>query len=283
MELTEKFAAVVVLYNPGNDALSKIGSYSKFVEKIYVIDNSETPDIFIHQRLEQEHQATIISFNENKGVATALNKGIELAIADDFTWLLTMDQDSSFSSGMIKAHLSLLESSNCFTQVAAIGPHYTTEDIQIGVANVSVLITSGMLVNLKLHKDIGPFNELLFIDEVDREYCLRAKQKGYLILQNHDVFMNHELGTKTEIKLFLTQRIISRTLHSPVRIYYMLRNLLLISRLYKKQFPHEVKVKCKDLRNRTKNRLLYGDQKLYTVYLLFLGYLHFLRGRFGKF
>ena len=39
---------------------------------------------------------------DNLGIATPLNKAAELARKEKIDWLLTMDQDTNFNSGVIK-------------------------------------------------------------------------------------------------------------------------------------------------------------------------------------
>ena len=39
-------------------------------------------------------------------------------------------------------------------------------------------MTSGNLLNLKIAEKIGDFEEKLFIDEVDHDYCYRIRRKA---------------------------------------------------------------------------------------------------------
>ena len=71
----------------------------------------------------------------------------------------------------------------------------TTYTNQI-LEDVSIVITSGALYNLKAYPKIDPFRDDFFIDYVDIEYCLRAKQNGYNIVVNCNARLYHRLGNQ---------------------------------------------------------------------------------------
>ena len=80
-------------------------------------------------------------------------------------------------------------------------------------------ITSGSIIQISKFKEIGFFDEKLFIDLVDTEWCIRAQSYGYKIVQNNKLIIKHSLGERS-IKLFdLTIQI-----HTPLRLYYYFRN-----------------------------------------------------------
>ena len=62
------------------------------------------------------------------------------------------------------------------------------------------LITSGSLINTSIFSEIGGYNEKLFIDEVDHEYCYRIKMLGYSVLQLENILLNHTLGRQHPVK-----------------------------------------------------------------------------------
>jgi rhamnosyltransferase len=95
---------------------------------------------------------------------------------------------------------------------------------------VDRVITSGNIINLRIWKRIGEFNEQLFIDEVDHEFCYRLRNQGYNIIQIHTCRMYHSLGIN------------KRTLfshhcqHEGIRLYYIMRNLQFIKKQYRGYF-----------------------------------------------
>ena len=96
-----KIAAMIILYHPCQETIDNINSYYDYADKIYVFDNTEQQTILKDQLLLQ----TKISYHHNgrnEGIAKRLNEAAHLCIADEFDWLMHMDQDSGFTEPMIK-------------------------------------------------------------------------------------------------------------------------------------------------------------------------------------
>lgn len=150
-----------------------------------------------------------------------------------------MDQDSYFEAGMFAAYLDCLSGFQGKENVAMFGIEYEQAP---SLKNCSYktsekLITSGSMVNLPLHRKLGGFDEKLFIDEVDSEYCFKAAVGGYKTIQFDNIFLNHSLGTVSEHRSLKSFKKTSRTLHSPLRVYYMVRNYLYVAQKYQKHLP----------------------------------------------
>ncbi len=86
-------AAVVIWFNPSLEFLENIKSYSKHVQKIIIVDNSDIDNSIL---LEEVPDIDYIPCLKNIGVASALNVGYERALASGAEWVLSMDQDSWF-------------------------------------------------------------------------------------------------------------------------------------------------------------------------------------------
>ena len=65
-----------VLYNPNESVLTNLNSYSNCVDVSVVVDNSDTKNE-ISQSLKNDSNFIYIDMDGNKGIAAALNKGIE--------------------------------------------------------------------------------------------------------------------------------------------------------------------------------------------------------------
>src|SRR5690606_36905073 len=85
--------------------------------------------------------------------------------------------------------------------------------------DVDHLISSGCLISLDAIEKIGTFEESLFIDYVDTEWCWRARRKGFRLLGVGSAHMKHNLGDDEFIAFGQP-----RTLHAPFRLYYQMRN-----------------------------------------------------------
>jgi rhamnosyltransferase len=103
-----RVAGMVVLYEPTAAMLDNIHSYVDQVSVLYVVDNTENPDESIVSAFETFSTIRYLPNAHNLGVATALNIGARHAIEDGYEWLLTMDQDSTASPGMVATMLRCL-------------------------------------------------------------------------------------------------------------------------------------------------------------------------------
>ena len=69
-----------------------------------------------------------------------------------------------------------------------------------GPVEVDHVITSGCLIPSDMFREVGPYDEALFLEYVDMEWCQRARSLGlrtYLLLRNHLL-----LWRKKEIRRF---------------------------------------------------------------------------------
>ena len=279
-----KIAAVVVIYNPDKKFINNIYTYFNQVSLLIIIDNSENTDTSFYETLQDDERIKFIINNENTGIAKAINTGVQLAASNGFQWALTMDQDSFFEKKMIEKYFEEFNSLPEKNKVAVIGPvtDKAEDNNSTGkIKKVTSLITSGSLINTLIFTRAGGYNEKLFIDEVDHEYCYRANLLGYSILQFKDVLLEHSLGSQLSVKTISGKNKI-KSFHSPVRLYYIVRNCCYIISVYKSLFPEEIKLKRKDLLVRIKNNLLYGPKKLSSLKYIIRGFIHYKRNRFGK-
>lgn len=282
---TEQVAGVVVLYNPAQDVLDNIRSYLSQVGVLFAVDNSEAPDPEFVRNLSLLPGVRYISSGGNLGIASALNTGARLAMADGYGYLLTMDQDSRAVPGMVSVLLQKMHDHDP-VKTGIIAPlHLTKPGDTSGEADacrkVLYVMTSGNLLNLQVYQAVGGFREELFIDFVDVEYCLRLNQSGYSVLQVPGTHLDHRVGDLVDIGFF---RLLFRvTSHSPVRMYYKTRNRLLVTDLYRKRFPvlwWRDKLRfCLELCR----LILFEPDKRAKVAMLMRGWLDYRRGKYGKF
>jgi len=277
-----KIAATVILYYPEKNTIQNIGSYSPFVDTVYVIDNSENPSKEFQQELTNISNAVYFHDNENKGIAKRLNDICEKSRAEGFDWILTMDQDSSFSDEVFEKYLEHFKKYPK-EEVAVFAVNYLPKMFPVVHVPVEVLstITSGSLVNLSLNKVIGKYNEDLFIDLVDAEYCYRAVGLGYKIIAFRDIILNHSIGYIKYGRSLKNFKLTPRVLHSPIRIYYIIRNSLYM--LYKfPNLPQQARGEIKKTMSLLKNNILYHKERSKVIKSVIQGYVDFKRNRMGK-
>ncbi len=224
-----KLAGVVTLYHPDDEVLGNIESYLSALEVLYVMDNTETPDPRWASWAEQQPHVKYVAFHDNKGISYALNYALK---ETDFDYLLTMDQDSRFFPDMILKYKRLVEEFETETsdKVAMYAVNYDGEAVDTDSKRVRTAITSGSIVPVKIAIGLGGFDEALFIDEVDLEYCYRAEEKGYHIIEFPGIKMKHSIGNRTYHHLFsFTYNTFN---HSAIRRYYIFRNKIYVAKRY---------------------------------------------------
>jgi rhamnosyltransferase len=280
-----KIAATVILYYPDESVIKNILSYSNSIGKLYVVDNSETSSKQIKENVQRFNSAVYIHDGENKGIAARLNQVANFAVSDGFDWLLTMDQDSFFENELFTNYLNCIDEFENKGNVSMFGVNHTEQlsysDICTSI-NVNHLITSGSALNLGLIEIIGNFDEKLFIDEVDFEYCLRSVAKGYDVIQFTHIFLSHNLGATFQHRSFKTCKLTPRVLHSPVRMYYMTRNFLYVQSQYRKRFSGELNQRKEILFNRVKNNVLYNKERFQVMKNIVKGFRDYRKVRMGK-
>jgi rhamnosyltransferase len=244
--VTTSVGIVVVFYHPDADCIRRANGFAK-VARCVVVDNTVSNQSA--ERLGLDEAVAYVANGLNRGIATAINQGVDLLMKAGCTSALIFDQDSEPSAQLLEGLPRLLaEAMGRHAQVALIGPAY--EDARLGgVApfvrfrhwrlqritpvgtcpiDVDFLISSGSCINLAAWQDIGPMDDALFIDFVDLEWCVRARAKGYAVLGAPGLRLAHELGGEPV-------RVFGRLYpsHSPLRHYYLFRNAVaLIKRSY---------------------------------------------------
>jgi rhamnosyltransferase len=278
MTYHNNIAAVVVLYHPDASVIENLASIIDQAQMLYVVDNSETAAREICKQLVAYKNVSLISGNGNIGIARALNLAAELAVADGYSFLLTLDQDSRPLPGMIEALAACHKSG-----VGLVAPRLlrgTKRDPTSGTGGHPVLtaMTSGSLLNLEAYRKAGPFRDDLFIDFVDIEYCLRLHKAGYSILLAERALLEHHVGTRINLGAQL-----SVTTHSPVRKYYKMRNRLLVWREYGRLFPGYILRDSFRFVLELFRLLLFEPDKSSKLLMIRRGWLDFNKGRFGKY
>ena len=283
-----KIAAMVILYHPCQETIDNINSYYDYADKIYVFDNTEQQTILKDQLLLQ----TKISYHHNgrnEGIAKRLNEAAHLCIADEFDWLMLMDQDSGFTEPMIKNYLQSFHQYKCTKNIAMFGVNFE-QDIQADLLPCTPvfsteLITSGTLLNLSLFQKIGGFNENLFIDAVDHEYTIKSLLAGYKIVQFPYILLTHQIGTlvkRASIKtLFLIKK--TKKLHSPLRCYYVYRNNLYLQQKYKNTDVINMQKLNKISKSIIYTTLYYGRNSFKLMQYIFQAKKDFKDNKMGKY
>ena len=235
--MNRKIGGCVVLYNPDAGVVSNIQTYCYGLDLLFVIDNSPVKDMALVEKITGLSEKIRYSWmGENIGLASALNHGCRLAVSADCNWLLTMDQDSHFPEQDLVAFIRAIEPiEEKYGKVGIIAPIHLVSEHFVPSPNedysdLRFTMTSGNLLNLQAGSAIGPFEEKLFIDCVDMDYCLRLRKAGYKVIQDNSARLIHSLG-EFETRKLLGKKI-GTSNHSPVRRYYITRNKIYVLKKY---------------------------------------------------
>ena len=286
-------AAVIITYNVENDFRQRINKLKGKVDEIVVVDNGSKAET-INMLKELEKEVTVIYLEDNKGIASALNKGIKYSIEKGYNWILTLDHDSIITDNMIKNMLTCYEGLNneLKEKVAMLVPvHVEEKEYQNGSnineekdsnSYIEVLteITSGALTKAEIYKNVGMYDEKLFIDLVDHDYCLHLNDKGFKILQVNDAILIHNLGESISKNILGVK--LTPTNHSAIRRYYMTRNRLYIWKKYKERFPKWVLIDKRRFISEIVKIILFEENKFEKLRFIKKGISDYKKGKLGK-
>lgn len=239
---TNPIVAVVVTFNPDAALAQRLSIIHAQVGVLVIVDNGSSNQTFVRD-LAKRLNCRIELNQQNVGVATALNQAARIASSLDAEWLAMFDQDSEAPVGAISALLQLYETFRHATPVAILAMSHrdrgTGRDYHLptdilgetsDTRTVRTTITSGSMVRLDAYRALGGFDERLFIDSVDLEYCLRARRHGYLVVEARHIVLNHSVGNAE--RKSLAGRPVTLTHHVATRRYYITRNQLRVAARY---------------------------------------------------
>ncbi len=282
MITSEYLIAIVVWYYPTQQNIQNLTSYIDDVKKIIIIDNSPSDNKLLLSALPERKCIYHPNYN-NIGIASALNRGMQIASCLGAKWVLTMDQDSYFDEHNIAQYIHICN--QCpIPEVALFSPlqHLDTDPFTVDVEHIYekrlTVMTSGNLVNLRIYQEVGGFKDEFFIDLVDDEYCCRLHRLGYNIVCVRSISLVHHIGfgRKRAFRFFKKSFI----QHNALRHYYIVRNILEVIRLY----PEYKYYYSKQLRKRIKRCLLYdSDNKWTKIKNMYLGWYDYHHRIFGPF
>lgn len=240
-----RIAAGIVLFNPDDEHrfIYCLNRLAEQFEKIYIFNNGHPYSLDMFSSVEY------ISENENKGIAYALNKIMSCAKRDGYSWVVTMDQDSVIPDGLVDGYAKHIDKNS---NIGIVCPQvidkrriYSVAEKDNGEVYVDFCITSAACTSVEAWKKCGKFDEWLFIDLVDNDFCKRLTLSGYKILKLNQWVLDQEFGkiipkSKQKQEFWLK---VSKILHnqnfakfsykkfvSPMRVYYTCRNIIYVNK-----------------------------------------------------
>ena len=247
-ETKPTIGAVMVLYAPDLDVTDKaIEAILPQVDLLCIVDNTPGADLSARFTDTRIHY---IAMSGNSGIAAAQNRGTRWLLDRGVDFLVYTDQDSETRPDTI---VRLMKGYNILTDAGVkvgltgtlpvnrdTGVPYrlsarridTPDDLRRipgaeGISEYYSAISSISLIPRRAMLDNGGFDESLFIDGVDHEWCWRAwHTHAYRTFIVRDAVIDHCLGQGD-------RHLAARQVHiaSADRVYYQFRNYLWLKRL----------------------------------------------------
>ncbi|MBN1271329.1 MAG: glycosyltransferase [Candidatus Aminicenantes bacterium] len=292
-----RVCALIVTFNPDPLFPQRLEGIARQCPATIIIDNStdgKSKDDLKKWTRDKE-SVCFISNRTNVGMAAALNMGIEWALEKGYEGVVTFDQDSESFPSQIESLKSIYMSHPQKAKIALIGSTFieTEDKISHTRPNKSSMlswkpavfvITSGCLLPLSTYLKLGSFREDFFIDDVDNEYCLRARRNGYRVLQIDTPLMGHTLGNPITISGLVSPlgKKIRTSGHPPLRRYFMARNTVILFREYFLSYPGPMLLKAYRLISALIYICFLEKDKIQKLMCSFLGIWDGLRKRFDR-
>lgn len=231
-----KVFGVMSTYRPDDTVIERARAHVRQLDKLIVVDDGSPDSSVLNQLVGAEFE--VVRLSQNSGIAAALNAGISLALEQGAEFILNLDQDSMLDDDYMERCLATFAGAAAATRLGlvltdsvnhqpSIPPMYSPE----GFGLVEEGIQSGMVITAECLRDVGLMDERLFIDCVDTEFCLRARDHGWKIAVAPGSNITHSLGRLEPFKPFGRQRYhdgepLMYQYHAPFREYYITRNNL---------------------------------------------------------
>lgn len=267
----QKIACGIVLYKPDMKRLKlTIASVCDQVSGLIFVDNGSGQDCacqireFLSEGCGKNTDDILIENHENRGIAAALNQIMAQAERMGYSHVLTLDDDSRCDAELVRVLKHCLRYPKagivCPDAVQDDEPHDLEEEANADdhaagfdaccekshmnglhhhVSLVEDCITAGSLVSVKAWRASGGFDEKMFIDFVDMDFCATLREHGFRIYHVSNIAVHQRYGNVSK-----TFRICGKEFYlfnyPPARIYYSVRNQIYFIRKHRGR--HSIRV-----------------------------------------
>lgn len=241
--------ATIVVHRPDLGLLGRaVAAIAPQVDELVLFDNGGDGALEPALReLARAHRCTLLRSPANVGLAAGFNRGIAHAREVGHGFVLLLDQDSVPAPDMVAVLQRACTTLSASARVGAVGPRFKDPRCRLpapfvrigfpfnqkmtGAAGEHVdcdfLISSGCLIPMRVLDEVGDMDESLFIDNVDLDWSFRARHAGFRLFGICDAGMQHSIGDRV---LPSRWRAAGVLVHGPTRLYYMMRNRVLLYR-----------------------------------------------------
>lgn len=242
--------AGIVTFEPDLERLSQnVKAVASQVSHVFVFDNGSSNITEVAALLDTIPGAELLRSPSNVGIAAALNRLAEAAEGRHADRIVTLDQDSVCSPGMVEALDRQLAGRVGMSTPFIVDRNKMSLEAHAAMSLPEIeryrqparrgAITSGALVLLQAWREAGGFDERFFIDYVDYDFNQRLMASGWQIVRVNAATLLHEVGKASPTWLFVPRRGMSGGWrlerfyafgHSAERCYFKARNRILFTR-----------------------------------------------------
>lgn len=270
IKIKKNISAGIVTFNPNITQLIKnVELILPQVDYLIIVDNNSL-NIDLIEKI-NDKKIILIKNRENFGIAKALNQIFEESKIKEMDWVLTLDQDTSVPTNLISIYSDFLQNNeigiicpNIFdVNIKNNDKYLCTEDVY-----VNECITSASLTRVSTWEKAGKFDEYLFIDEVDFDFCFRVRKNNLKIIKLFNAIVEHAVGEITQRKFLWKTKNIKN--HSAFRKYYISRNIIYVA--YKNNIKYKWIKSRKRFMRQVVSVILYENNKIEKIKAMIKGY-----------
>lgn len=186
--------AGIVSYNPEIERLKEnVFAIAPQVDQLLIFDNGSKNVDEIENAFGS--LAEVMRSPENLGMAKALNRLCTAAEEGGATDVILLDQDSVAATNLVTGEAKHRGEGIGLVCALTVDRNHKSQDFdKTMVIDTKRPITSGSMVNLAAWKAVGGYDERLFVDWVDDEFCDNLRSHGYRLLRTYETSILHELG-----------------------------------------------------------------------------------------
>lgn len=252
------FSAGIVLFHPEKKRLFKnVDIINAEVDNIYIYNNGADKSII--EELIKNAKVIMLGDGKNIGIASAMNRIFEAAKKNNDEWLVTFDQDSISDNELIREYKRIIgfypKAAIFCPQVIDSRRKFTKPVNSKKIEKVDRCITSASCTRINAWDDVDGFDDFLFIDLVDNDFCKKLVIKKWKIYKLNSVILDQEFGdiqlkdektvkriigisefVRNKLKLTYLADNIGKLSYrkkvNPMRVYYSNRNIIYLNKKY---------------------------------------------------
>lgn len=283
--------ALITVFHPSEQVKNNINMIANQVDVTIICDNSPESNRVLFAPLIEAHNMHYLFFGENLGLSRAFNRAL---LDTQYGWqdndyLFFFDQDSAIGEDHIETLISTYTRVREKCKVGCLGPvYFNTSSGRVEMPKkkrmisektyvVSSIITSSMLCCYGDLREIGFWNEAVFLDMADWDLCWRMQSLGKVCCLTDAAVLRHSVGMgEKKIGPFHLR------VGAPIREYYQIRDCMYL--LKKEYTPLKYRIRfLAMLLIRSPLHVFFLDHRKARMEYILRGVKDFYRGVHGEF